>query len=155
MGMRAPLSKFVTNTAWALIGVSALGTVVSLGQILVFVVFFPSPEARQPATHGNANAEWILAHLGWFLVGLFLFNVLALASSVGFLKRQRWAYFLILGFCYLGMGVSALTILGLPFAGVAAVSWVMPILVNGGLIYLNYWIAKRLRAPMIAQEFSR
>lgn len=155
MGMRAPLSKFVTNTAWTLIAVSGLGTLLSIVQILVFVVFFPSPEARQPATHGNASAEWMLAHLGWFLTILFLVNVVALAASIGFLKRQRWAYILILGFCYVGVGVSALTIVGLPFAGVAVVSWVMPMLVNGGLIYVNMWIAKRLRTPMISQEFMR
>lgn len=175
-------STFVTVVAWVFIVLSGFATVISILQnILVFTVFRDAEinQAMRANAAGSmpAAAAFMAEHFHLFFLAFLLVSTFTLASSIGLLKRRNWARLSFVGIMVLGilwnLGGLVLQFLmfssmeepfsaGGPHPGLRASPFSMTLLVGMavvnvllavGLSVLFGWIAKRLLAPAVREEF--
>lgn len=173
-------STFVTAVAWVFIVLSGFATVISILQNIMVFTVFRGPEFRQamhPSAGMPAAAAFMAEHFHLFFLAFLLISAFTLASSVGLLKRRNWARLSFVGVMALGilwnLGGLVLQFLMFssmwepfsavePHSGLRAGPFSMTLLVGmavvnvllaTGLSVLFGWIAKRLLAPAVREEF--
>ena len=108
--MKSENSSFVTVLAWVFIVLSGLGTAMSVLQNVMVYFLFPRAELRaameteSAATQLPVFAKFMLGNIEVLFAAMLLLSLLALAASIGLLKRQNWARLVLIGL--LGFGIA-------------------------------------------------
>ena len=175
-------STFVTAVAWVFIVLSGFATVISILQNIMIFTMFRGAEISQamranPPAGMPPAASFMAEHFHLFFLAFLLVSAFTLASSIGLLKRRNWARLSFVGIMALGilwnLGGLVFQFLmfssmaepfsaGGPHPGMRASPFSMTLLVGMavvnvllavGLSVVFGWIAKRLLAPAVREEF--
>lgn len=174
----APRSTFVTAVAWIFIVLAGFGTVITLLQNVIFQFLAPAMEAQLAVEQAGKDpampwiAEFMVRHLRWVVLAMFVAAASTLAGAVGLLKRRNWARRLFIALMLLGVlwnlaGIGfMLTFFGTVGASLSGASGAagdfalamnmmiaVNVLITLGFTALFGWIAKRLASAEIRREF--
>lgn len=170
-------SVFVSVLSWVFIVFSAFGCLIMLMETLLF--FMMPFDQMLAASAQKSGAPQVPALVGGFMRGFILivlgFNLWALISSIGMLRRKNWARISIIVLLSLGLfwqliGMIwsvALLVLGHSLTGAPvndpqAAAFMQPMLyaISGfslvlgiGMMVLFIWIIRKLVSPAIRAEF--
>lgn len=171
-----PQSSFVTVLAWIFIGLSSIGALTGVMQIIAFSVVVDQAQIGDGLREFFPNMPSVLVFLfsnfKWLLLGGLFFSALTLASSIGLLKRLEWARWCFIGLMLLtiawNLGMVVVQLQVISFAkqvmqtqgaqDVRPMAWALTIICGffaAAFIALHVWIIKRLLAPSVAAEFHR
>lgn len=173
-------SEFVTVLAWIFIGLSGLGTLMSVAQyFMVGIMMSPGPmrEAMNDAqTRGDVPpaVAFMLAHFRQMIGAFFLISLITLVTSIGLLKRWNWARLVFIALMALGIAwnvagvlLQRLMLAGMPmlpenmppdfrnyFETMMSAMQIFGVIFALGFCVLYGWIIVRLMSAKVRREFS-
>ncbi|MGA8259137.1 MAG: hypothetical protein WB783_02890 [Arenicellales bacterium] len=168
-------SEFVTVIAWLSIVFTGLSTLFLLLENVMFRSIFSGPMAEALSQARDAGsipplARLMMGHLDTLLLGLLLFSLSLLITSVALLKRKNWARLLFIVFMTIGVlwnagglalqsvftpDLSRLHNAGAPEQFVSmmiAIRWGMYV-ICAAFVVLFLWIIAKLSSKAVREEF--
>ncbi|WP_369943117.1 hypothetical protein [Xanthomonas medicagonis] len=176
MRQMPPQASFVTVLAWIFIGLSSIGTLTGILQVIAFFTVVDQAQIgdglREFFPNMPSALVFLFSNFKWLFLGGLFFSALTLASSIGLLKRLEWARWCFIGLMLLtiawNMGMAVVQLQVVSFAqqimqaqGAAdtrPMVWALIIICMffvAAFIALHGWIIKRLLARSVAAEFRR
>lgn len=144
-------SKFVSVVGWIFIVVSALGCIFAAIENIVVHAIGPQVDILFHASP-PPNASWftvlVMSHLNLYFALLLVICLITFVSSIGLVKRKKWARPVFVGLMVLGVLWNVPALFS-PFASHKAY-----ILYSLVLILLFGWLAKRLASSNTIAEFA-
>ncbi len=175
MADRSDRSSFVTRLAWLFIVPAGFMTFTSLVQMVVAFGMFSGGELRElmgylPGASMPGPFKMLTSHMHIFFVASLVVPALALAASVGLLKRKNWARIVFIVVLCLGIGWNVLGIIlfftvfplvrelvggEVPdaFETIFHAVQVSVLLLTVATAVLFGWIIRKLVSPAIRAEF--